>query len=211
MSITFSDCLSLIAIIVSMSGVFITYKNHKENQILSLNQDRARNETDKIQTYLNKNNNRISMIPYFHLELDDSISIEEFNGEKYYILPITLINLGMESATNIQLIPLSTNSESNNYFKTNNPLFNNKHFLNSYFDKQYALAHGKVKFSVRYQLHYNAQNVYFGINFNDLIGRKYKQEFRFQYDVTQMESFSLNYSTSVPICIKDEDQTEEKL
>lgn len=201
---------SYLAIIVSIIGIYISYKNHKSNHILSLEQEAMREREQENQVLLNKNNSRVAMIPYFHLELENEIYTKRQGNDNNYILPITLINLGKESATNIRLIPLNDNSGLDGYFETsgNN---NYSHFVYDYLDKQYAFPQGKIDLSVSCKAHENAYNVYFKIQFNDLIGRTYEQKFRFQYCPIIMNNFSLNHSTSVPVCIKDEDKTNSEV
>lgn len=204
-----SDYVAIVAIIVSIIGIFIGYKNHKSNQLLTVNQEVMRQKENKYQTLLNKNHSRVSLIPYFHLELEKEIYVKKQTDRNLCILPITLINLGKESATNIRLIPILDNGGLEDYFKTSGES-NYEHFIHDYLDKQYAFPQGRVNLSAHCNEHECAYDVYFKIQFNDLVGRTYVQKFRFQYCTTIMNNFSLNHSTSVPICIKDEDKTENE-
>lgn len=203
-----SNYFSALAILVSIIGIGISYKNYKSNQILSMRQEKLRKMENKLQVQLNNTNSRIAIIPHFHLELEDEIYLKEQNNKKKIILPIKIINLGRESATNVRLIPLKETGDFNSYFKTNDDVNNHKHFVHDYLDKQYALPQEVISFSVRCEFHSNAYDVYFKIQFNDLIGRTYQQDFKFQYCKAISNNFSYNNYISVPICINVEDKTE---
>lgn len=221
--VTVSDILSAIAIIVSIFALIKSNKEQKETQCLEEEREKIRKELtlhgislqenqNKIASYeilLQEQQNRVYLIPYFHLELKEDIYVKEEINKKYLILPITLINLGKESAINVQLIPMIQGGGWENYFETEF-LSRNIHFVHDYLDKQYAVSKNKIKLSACCDFHENAHNVYFKIRYDDLVGRTYEQKFRFQYCYNISTKFSLNNTTFVPVCVDDTDKTRSK-
>jgi hypothetical protein len=202
-----SDILSAIAVLLSIVVFVKSNKDQEKNELVEQQRENIRKQ---YQILLKENQNRVSLIPYFHLEFEEKIYVNEDLDKKRLILPITLINLGKESATNIRLIPMFEDGGIENYFKTCG-LSQNIHFVYSYLDKQYALSKDKIKFSSCCDFHGVAYDVYFKIRFDDLVGRTYEQKFRFQYCYTVMSDFSENSTTFLPVCIDDSDKTSNKL
>lgn len=198
--------LSLIGILISAVSLYSSNIARKTSQLLEQEREEIRHTEKLYENFLIKNNNRILLIPYFQLDLEKEIYVKKHSGSNLCILPITLINLGRESATNICLISMAKDGGPESYFKTEG-LVKNIHFIHEYLNKQYAAAGEKVDFSACTNDYKSAHNVHFKIQFNDLIGRTYEQEFRFQYSLSIMRNFSMNHTTSVPICIDDRDRT----
>lgn len=142
-------------------------------------------------------------MPYFHLEFNQKInSIDTTNGSVLEF-PITLINIGKETATNISLQTWTDKYHNLDYFKVDG-FESERHGVRSYFDRQYAVAGKGVNISAACAYHEEAYNVRFKIHYNDLVGRCYEQEFRFQYCYKISDDFSMNHTTNPPICVKDE-------
>lgn len=205
-----SNLIALFALIVSSGGIYLSYKNHKTTKEWEVYKENIRQKEQVEQKFHSKNKSRLSLIPYFHLSLNKEIYIKETNNEASLILPISLINLGKESATNVQLVQMTNSESANCYFKTDG-LQQNSHFLYEYFDKQYAFIGDTINFSVRCIKHSKAYNVFFKIRYNDLAGRTYEQEFRFQYCFKIMNEFSMNHTSNLPICIEDIDKTNSPI
>ena len=205
-----SDILSAIAILFSIVTFVKGNRDQEKKELVEQQRENIRKQETIYQILLKENQNRVSLIPYFHLEFEEKIYVNEDFNEKRLILPITLINLGKESATNIRLIPMIEGGGLENYFKTDR-LSQNIHFVYDYLDKQYALSKDKIKFSSCCNFHETAYDVYFKIRFDDLVGRTYEQKFRFQYCYTVMSNFSKNSTTFLPVCIDDSDKTSNKL
>lgn len=201
-----SNIFSAIAIIVSIVALVQTNRTQEKKHLFEQEREYARKLEAISQSFLTENENRVSLIPYFHLKLEDEICIKEITGKNMLILPLALINLGRESATNIQLEPMIKGGGLENFFETD-LASKNIHFVYDDFDKQYALAKDEVKFSSFCDFHDKAYNVYFKIKFNDLVGRTYEQKFRFQYCYKIMHEFSGNSTTFLPICVENTDKT----
>ncbi|MEK3889809.1 hypothetical protein [Bacillus sp. FSL K6-3431] len=205
-----SNLIALFALIVSSGGIYLSYKNHRTTKEWEFYKENIRQKEQDEQNFYSKNKSRISLIPYFHLSFNKEIYVKNINNEACLILPISLINLGKESATNVQLVQMTKSESTNCYFKTDG-LQQNIHFLYDYLDKQYAFIDDTINFSVRCNKHSKAYNVFFKIRYNDLAGRTYEQEFRFQYCFKIMNEFSMNHTSDLPICIEDIDKTNSPI
>lgn len=201
-----SNLIAAAALFLSIISFFQSNKSNKAAKEWEIHKENVRkNEVDE-QIFHSKNNSRISVIPSFHLSFNEKIFIKNIANEENFILPISLINLGRESATNIGLEPMTQNRGLEDYFKTER-LRENIHFIHEYLDKQYAFPGETVKFSACCKKHDKAHDVFFKIKFSDLVGRTYEQEFRFQYCYEITKKFSMNHISSLPVCIEDDDKT----
>lgn len=205
-----SDLIAVSALVVSGVGIYLSYKNHRTTREWEFYKENIRQKEQYEQKYYSKNNSRVSLIPYFHLSLNKEIYVKNINDEENLILPISLINLGRESATNVQLVQMTKSELLNSYFKTGG-LQKDIHFLYDYLDKQYAFIEDYINFSVRCNKHSESYNVFFKIRYNDLVGRTYEQQFRFQYCFNIMNDFSMNHTSDLPICIEDVDKTSNPI
>lgn len=201
-----SSFISLIAIVISIIALYMNQKNYNKSQLWQeILADKREIELHEQQKH-SKNTDRTSIIPYFTLSCEKKIYVKEISDEEMLILPLSLINLGRESATNIRLEPVVPGGGLEHYFMTENSS-KDIHFVYEYLDKQYALPEGAVNFSSCCARHNNAHNVSFKVRFNDLVGRTYEQDFRFQYSFGLMDKISMNHWSGVPVCIDDKDLT----
>lgn len=207
------DISNLIAAAALVFSIYNYYKNkqrEKTNKEWEIYKEKVRQKESVEQSFHTNNNNRITLIPHFHLSLDKDIYVKNIDNKEVLILPISLINLGKESATNIQLVQMREGYGLNSYFKADG-LQEEIHFLYGYLDKQYAFTGNYINFSVRCNKHDDVHNVNFKIKYNDLVGRTYEQEFRFQYWFSQMKEFSMNHVSNLPVCIDDSDRTNDNI
>ncbi|EIW19110.1 hypothetical protein [Pelosinus fermentans] len=205
-----SDLVSVAALILSIISFYKSNESDKITKRWEVYKENVRQKEVDEQNYYSKNNSRVSLIPYFHLSFNKKIDTKNIGNEEHFILPISLINLGRESATNIRLEPIIQDGGIENYFKTGD-LQKNIHFVYEYLNMQYAFPGVSIDFSVCCKKHGTAYDVFFKIRFNDLIGRTYEQEFRFQYCFTVTNEFSMNHTSSLPICIEDSDRTSKPI
>lgn len=199
---SFTDLIAFAALLVSVISLVKTNKKDNFAKEWEFYKERMRQVEVAEQNNLNKSNNRVPLIPYFHLDFNKEMYIKQIGDEDHFVLPITLINLGVESATNIMIEPMIKDGNLDNYFKTGG-LHENIHFIHEYLDKQYAFQGDSVNLSATCKKHRNAYDVFFKIRFNDLVGRTYEQEFRFLYCYPISKEISMNHTSSVPVCIED--------
>lgn len=202
----YSNLISLFALVISIIALYMNQKNYNKSQLRQEILENKREAELHEQQKHGKNVDRTAIIPYFTLLCEKKIYVKEISNQEMLILPISLINLGRESATNIRLEPVVPGGGLEHYFETENSN-QNVHFVHEYLDKQYAFPEDVVNFSSCCSKHNNAYNVLFKIRFNDLVGRTYEQKFRFQYCFSIMNEFSMNHWSSIPICINDNDLT----
>jgi len=89
-----SNLIAIFALIVSGVGIYLSYKNHRTTREWEFYKENIRQKEQVEQNYYSKNNSRVSIIPYFHLLLNNKIYVKNINDETNLILPISLINLG---------------------------------------------------------------------------------------------------------------------
>lgn len=147
-------------------------------------------------------------MPHFHLLLDKEIEIKTRgnSNEEILVLPISLINVGKENATNIRLVPMLEDETATHYFKTDNQ-HGELHRIRDYIDKQYAIIGEAINFTTSCKKHDKSLNVFFKIRFDDIAGRTYEQDFRFLYCFHNSNKITMNHTSNLPKCIDDNDKT----
>ena len=156
--------------------------------------------TDNI---FNKLNSRAGLIPYFNIILDDS-KIKENDGKIY--LGISLINIGKESATNVGICLTEERKEVivEGYDKNQDG-----YIVYSYLDKYYAMVGDKINFSIVTDRKEKIMNVFlrFKIQYYDLIGNRYEQEFRFgfydDFNGKNKKYYNLNNISYLPKLVEE--------
>lgn len=201
-----SDWIAFFALIVSAVGIYLSYKNQKTTREWDFYKEEMKQTEQAKQNYYTKNNSRINLMPHFHLLLDKEIGVEKNSDEEIFVLPISLINVGRENATNIRLVPMLEDETSTHYFKTGN-LHGELHGIRDYIDKQYAIIGEAINFTTSCKKHDKSLNVFFKIRFDDIAGRTYEQDFRFLYCFQISNKITMNHTSNLPICIDDNDKT----
>lgn len=201
--------ISIIAIIVSvkMNNKNKIQEQNYNNSILNLEEQKnalhlQERRTDEL---FMKLNSRSNLIPFFHIVLDNS-KIEKIEGEKKIKLTIGIINIGKESANNIEIYPMGNGLE--NYFVTVNEQ-HNSYFLCDYLSKYYAISGDLVEFSLMKEIPLENGGkinnfIRFKVRFKDLLGNLYEQEFEFGYDNYLVKGYNLKNSSSVPLLIEEQ-------
>lgn len=169
-------------------------------QVEEINEEN-RQENILIQKLLSKRNIQVSIIPYFNIVLKDNSIKKEENS---LILEIGFVNIGKESATNIQLSPEFPDKElyfySEGYPKK-------QYYIFEYLSQYYAATREEVTFKIKVDLKVGEKIndfLKFKIKYFDLIGNEYEQEFRFGFCMLDDIAYSLNNSSYKPILLQSE-------
>lgn len=195
---TIFSTISLYFSIIGIKGTSLF-----QNWQMSFEETREKvNRQEKIIDYiLKKLNIRASLIPYFNIILDDS-KIEEENGKIY--LEISLINIGKESATNIGVCQMEDRKEIITVGDSKN-----NYTIYKYIDKYYAMVGDRITFSVMTDRKEKLMNDFlrFKIEYYDLIGNRYEQEFKFGYyddfNGKDEKYYNLNNTSYLPKLVEE--------
>lgn len=167
------------------------------------NKEKIREQEKITDNIFNKLNSIAGLIPYFNIILDDS-KIKENDGKIY--LGISLINIGKESATNVGICLTEERKEVivEGYDKNQDG-----YIVYNYLDKYYSMVGDKINFSIVADRKEKIMNVFlrFTIQYYDLIGNRYEQEFRFGfYDDFNRKNkiyYNLNNISDLPKLVEE--------
>ena len=126
------------------------------------------------------------------------------NEKNSLILEIGFINIGKESATNIQLVPRFPDKGVQGYiYSEGYP--KRLYYIHEYLSQYYATTREKVTFKVKVDLK-NEEKINdffrFKIKYSDLIGNEYEQEFRCGFYMLDCIAYNLNNTSYKPILLK---------
>ena len=202
--------LSIISIIGGIINFFYTRRQDRIGLMFQNwqvyfeeNKEKIRQQEKITDNIFNKLNSRAGLIPYFNIILDDS-KIKEENGKIY--LGVSLINIGKESATNVGICLTEERKEIivEGYNKTQD-----SYIVYNYLDKYYAMVGDKISFSIVTDRKEKIMNVFlrFKIQYYDLIGNRYEQEFRFafydDFNGKNKTYYSLNNISDLPKLVEE--------
>lgn len=202
--------LSIISIIGGIINFFYTRRQDRIGLMFQNwqvyfeeNKEKIRQQEKITDNIFNKLNSRAGLIPYFNIILDDS-KIKEENGKIY--LGVSLINIGKESATNVGICLTEERKEIIvEGYDTNQ----NSYIVYNYLDKYYAMVGDKISFSIVTDRKEKIMNVFlrFKIQYYDLIGNRYEQEFRFafydDFNGKNKTYYSLNNISDLPKLVEE--------
>ena len=205
-----SIVLSIISIIGGIINFFYTRRQDKIGLMFQNwqvyfeeNKEKIRQQEKITDNIFNKLNSRAGLIPYFNIILDDS-KIKEENGKIY--LGVSLINIGKESATNVGICLTEERKEIIvEGYDTNQ----DSYIVYNYLDKYYAMVGDKISFSIVTDRKEKIMNVFlrFKIQYYDLIGNRYEQEFRFafydDFNGKNKTYYSLNNISDLPKLVEE--------
>lgn len=208
--------ISGLSLIFSIITGYKNSKNEKKLEVYRQKQndfeaykEKVRQQEKQYDLIIQKIEQRSTLVPYFQLYLNDADIT--FDSNKI-ILKIQIINIGKESAANVQLYPIEGKSGLENYFKTENSN-KNIHYIYDYLNQYYAFVGDKINFSIINNVDKNKQRVIhfiqFKIRYNDLIGNLYEQEFRFGYDNYLLKGYNRNNSSYQPKLIKESQEIND--
>lgn len=201
------DIATWITIVISAISLIYTiirnyYSNKRLKRAEKINEEN-RHKDILIQNLLSDQNIRASIIPYFNIVLEDNKIKNEKNS---LILEIGFINIGKESATNIQLSPKFPDEGLQGYIYSEG--YPKKvYYINEYLSQYYATTREKVTFKVKVDLK-NGEKINdflrFKIKYSDLIGNEYEQEFRCGFYMLDCIGigYNLNNTSYKPILLK---------
>lgn len=202
--------LSIISIIGAIINFFYTRRQDRIGLMFQNwqvyfeeNKEKIRQQEKITDNIFNKLNNRAGLIPYFNIILDDS-KIKENDGKIY--LGISLINIGKESATNVGICLTEERKEVivEGYDKNQD-----SYIVYNYLDKYYAMVGDKISFSIVTDRKEKIMNVFlrFKIQYYDLIGNRYEQEFRFgfydDFNEKNKKYYNLNNISYLPKLVEE--------
>ena len=199
------DIATWITIVISaISLIYTIIRNYYSNKRLKRSEkinEENRHKDILIQNLLSDQNIRASIIPYFNIVLEDNKIKNEKNS---LILEIGFINIGKESATNIQLSPKFPDEGLQGYIYSEG--YPKKvYYINEYLSQYYATTREKVTFKVKVDLK-NGEKINdflrFKIKYSDLIGNEYEQEFRCGFYMLDRIGYNLNNTSYKPILLK---------
>lgn len=179
----------------------INEENYNWKKNFDIYKEENRQKDILIQNLLSEQNTRASIIPYFNIVLKDS---KIKNQKNSLILEIGFINIGKESATNIQLSPKFPDKGLQGYIYSEG--YPKKlYYIYEYLSQYYATTRETVTFKVKVDLK-NGEKINdflrFKIKYSDLIGNEYKQEFRCGFYMLDCIAYNLNNTSYKPILLK---------
>jgi len=195
--------LSIISICFTIIGIKRLSLFQNWQVYFEENKEKIRQQEKITDNIFNKLNSRAGLIPYFNIILDDS-KIKENDGKIY--LGISLINIGKESATNVGICLTEERKEVivEGYDKNQDG-----YIVYSYLDKYYAMVGDKINFSIVTDRKEKIMNVFlrFKIQYYDLIGNRYEQEFRFgfydDFNGKNKKYYNLNNISYLPKLVEE--------
>lgn len=210
----FEKIMSVLPMVLSIYSILSGRSDKKENKIFrekvfdyDVQKEKTRQQEKRIEELFTRLGSRSPFIPFFSIIVKDSfIKLIKEKDKKKIILKIELINIGKEAATNIML--KSYEQDFNSYFKSDYTS-ENDYFVYDYLDKSFAMSKGKISFSLVKEIDIHCDYtisdfLLFKIQFCDLLGNLYTQEFRFGYICSMKKIvFSRDHFSYVPELIND--------
>ena len=195
--------LSIISICFTIIGIKRLSLFQNWQVYFEENKEKIRQQEKITNNIFNKLNSRAGLIPYFNIILDDS-KIKEENGRIY--LGVSLINIGKESATNVGICLTEERKEVivEGYDKNQDG-----YIVYNYLDKYYAMVGDKISFSIVTDRKEKIMNVFlrFKIQYYDLIGNRYEQEFRLgfydDFNGKNKTYYNLNNISDLPKLVEE--------
>lgn len=179
----------------------INEENYNWKKNFDIYKEENRQKDILIQNLLSEQNTRASIIPYFNVVLKDNRIKKEENS---LILEIGFMNIGKESATNIQLSPKFPDKGLQGYFDSEG-YPKKQYYIYKYLSQYHAAAREEVTFKIKVDLK-NGEKINdflkFKIKYSDLIGNEYEQEFRFGFYMLDCIAYNLDNSSYKPILLK---------
>ena len=207
------NIIDIIAIILSVLSLIYTFNRNRktdkeqkkikeENDKKYVQQETLVEERERLRNELYEEMTRASVIPYFNLSFTNE-KIEE-RADKIF-LSVKLVNIGKESASNIQLNLLKSKDNSEVYIQSET---GRDYSISEYLSKYYALRGDEVTFIIVTNRDKGKDGMYekvkdsitFSITYFDCIKNCYRQAFQFEYGIGV---FSLKNTSYRPERLKD--------
>lgn len=179
----------------------INEENYNWKKNFDIYKEENRQKNILIQNLLSEQNTRASIIPYFNVVLKNNRIKKEENS---LILEIGFINIGRESATNIELSIKFPDKGLQGYFYSES-YPKKKYYIYEYLSQYYAAAREEVTFKIKVDLKDGEEIcdfLKFKIKYSDLIGNEYEQEFRFGFSMLNRITYNLDNTSYKPVLLK---------
>lgn len=181
--------ISGLAFILSLISFIYGRKDKKDEKYYKESMQKFEEEKENIRRLERASDimeNRLNLVstlmPYFDIKLHgDDFDTDFIEGVLRLKIGIGLINIGKDTAVNVELFPYSSSSKS--LFKNNNNK-ENKSVVDVYFSENFAKVDDVIKLRIiKDILDVDRDNQYikFRIRYYDLIGNLYEQEFKIAY------------------------------
>lgn len=212
-NLSIDNIIAIIAVLLSIFNlIYAFYRNGKtdkeqkkikeENDKKYVQQETLVEERERLRNELYEEMTRASVIPYFNLSFPNE-NIEE-RADKIF-LSVKLVNIGKESASNIQLNLLKSKDNSDVYIQSKT---GRDYSISEYLSKYYALRGDEVTFIIVTNRDKGKDGMYekvkdsisFSITYFDCIKNCYRQAFQFEYGIGV---FSLKNTSYRPERLKD--------
>lgn len=179
----------------------INEENYNWKKNFDIYKEENRQKNILIQNLLSEQNTRASIIPYFNVVLKNNRIKKEENS---LILEIGFINIGRESATNVELSTKFPDKGLQGYFYSESYPKKN-YYIYEYLSQYYAAAREEVTFKIKVDLKDGEEIcdfLKFKIKYSDLIGNEYAQEFRFGFSMLNRITYNLDNTSYKPVLLK---------
>lgn len=179
----------------------INEENYNWKKNFDIYKEENRQKNILIQNLLSEQNTRASIIPYFNVVLKNNRIKKEENS---LILEIGFINIGRESATNVELSTKFPDKGLQGYFYSESYPKKN-YYIYEYLSQYYAAAREEVTFKIKVDLKDGEEIcdfLKFKIKYSDLIGNEYEQEFRFGFSMLNRITYNLDNTSYKPVLLK---------
>ena len=174
-------------------------ENERMTKEFELYKEEKRQQDAIITSLLMEQSTRASVVPYFNIVLRDEKIVE---SKDKITLGIGVINIGKESATNVQLEPMVSKVGLEGYFKSD---IGYNYGISKYLNRYYARPGEEIIFYIGiFKKGSISDFLNFKIKYYDLIGNCYIQEFRFGFDNYFVKGFNLNNTSYIPELIKND-------
>lgn len=174
-------------------------ENERMTKEFELYKEEKRQQDAIITSLLMEQSTRVSVVPYFNIVLRDERIIE--SNDKI-TLGIGVINIGKESATNVQLVPKISERGLNEYFDSDKGY---KYGISEYLNRYYARPGEEIIFYIGiFKKESISDFLNFKIKYYDLIRNCYIQEFRFGFDNYLLNGYYLDNTSYVPKLVKND-------
>lgn len=188
-----SICSLIFSIVSYLKSEKLKRENEQSTKEFELYKEEKRQQNAIITSLLMEQSTRASVVPYFKIILRDERIIE---SKDKITLGIGIINIGKESATNVQLEPMFPNMGLSGYFKSDTGY---EYGISEYLNKYCAMPGEEIIFNIGiFKKEKIVDFLNFKIKYYDLIGNCYRQEFRFGFDNYLVKGFYLDNTSGRP-------------
>lgn len=205
----FHDWLAILSLVISVITLMIqTQRDKKDSEFQEYQKDFVKykeiqrlqeKRSDDLQSQIS---NRSELIPYF--SIDHAKSMLDLDT---MVVELFFTNVGKESATNIGIVQLRKGKYGvpiyfdTDHMKADEPIHN----IHTYFSEYFAMPKESISLKISSKDDDQKQLYFmnFKIQFTDLLGRIYEQEFRFGYDNQFVNGINKHSISYLPKLIKD--------